>query len=235
MLIASIAVSAGRASNLARVVASLNRQTVRPDLITVWYSTSPWHLDVGWSSEPKVESEIPCEIRDVRNIGSCRKYLCALERFSGETHELLLLDDDHEWGSTVVEKLVRYKTKHDVAVTTRGWSSYEMIPNRHGQLVLHNHAIDASINTPTVVRVTNSGWATLFTTTDVDSKILDPELQESYLVAYSDEVFLSAMLPVPKVVVPQGPGWCRELPSELHQWLSPETGRAKVKQLELLK
>lgn len=236
MLVASLTTISSRQGFLQSVMDSLACQTLKPDKVLIYYSTEAWYLDEGLENEPVINTSLDVEIHKVPNIGSCRKYLFTLERYRGTDTHIILLDDDRSLGNYVFESLLDFATKSDCVATTRGWSKYNLIKNRKGEVVLDNLAVEASqVNMPQEVMIANSGWATLFKASDVDNRLFDKQLQNEYMLKYSDEVFLSAMLLKKKYVVPLSDGYRFDVANQNCLWLSPKTTEAKLKQLELIK
>jgi hypothetical protein len=236
MLVASLTTISSRQGFLQSVIDSIACQTVKPDKVLIYYSTEAWYLDEGWKTGPIINTSLDVELHKVPNIGSCRKYLFTLERYRGTNTQIVLLDDDRVWSDYVFEALLDCATKHNSVVTTRGWSRYNLIKNRKGEEILNNLAIEANeIQQPQEVVIANSGWATLFSACDVNDRLFDAQLRNEYMLMYSDEVFLSAMLQKKKYVVPLPDGFYFDVNNQNCQWLSPKTAEAKLKQLELVK
>jgi hypothetical protein len=236
MLIVSMATIASRVAFLPEILTALERQTVKPDKILIHYSSTPWHLDAGIKVMPPLNCGIPVTCRLVENVGSARKYLFALDEYKGTDTWLLFMDDDLVFGREVVASLYGYAEMQDCAVSTRGWSQYRMVPGLRGEMLFDNIAIQSDeISRPTEVFVANSGWGTLVNVSHVDARILDAALHQRYMLPYSDEIFLSSMINRRKMIVPLEKGFYHQLSHEYSgQWISQETGRAKLRQLELI-
>jgi len=238
MIVASMAVMSSRVENLNMILSSLERQTRPPDKVLLYYSVESWHLDQGmpFLSIPKIKLNI--EVIKVPNIGSCRKYLFSLERYRDTNNLILLLDDDLVWGSSVVENLFNNYKKFKCAVTTRGWSKFDILETERGKILSRNNKEDTivgdKINKPIEVMVASSGWATMFSAEDVNKKIFNQDIQFHVSLGYSDEVFLSAMLLPKKMVIPMEEGFYKILPKLSALFNAPETSLARALQMELL-
>ncbi|MES3001419.1 MAG: hypothetical protein V4787_12070 [Pseudomonadota bacterium] len=117
--------------------------------------------------------------------------------------------------------------------TTRGWSSYRLMPDAVGKPILRAAAIEGhNVQEPTRIQVANSGWATCFRAGHVDARLFDPMLHEELEMRYTDEIVLSALLAPPKYVVPMPMNFYTDLKTDVHQWRSPRSTQAKLKQLE---
>ncbi|MBI2607452.1 MAG: hypothetical protein HYW51_01350 [Candidatus Doudnabacteria bacterium] len=234
MLIVSLAVIASRISNLPEILACLERQTAPPDKILIYYSYEPWHLDSGMNEPLSVHSNLDVEMIAVPNLGSCRKYLHTINRYRHTDATVVLIDDDTVWKDDVFQALAVY-TAVGQAATTRGWSEFDILYDGLWPRFQRGRPVVAhKIWRPTEVLVPSSGWATMFRAADVNPQVLDPRLHRQYRVAYSDEIFLSAMLRARKFVVPMSEPFYRLLPTPSTLSHQQETFYAKALQTDLL-
>jgi len=236
MLIASMVAISGRQEGLQKVVDSILNQTVPPHKLFIYYSSEPWHLDEGWGAAPPLRWHPSIELVRVPNVGSARKYLYSISSFREINATIILLDDDRVWHSTVFERLLRFSVASDCVATTRGWNRYRLIENANGVPIFHDLPINGSqVMQPTRVSIANSGWATCFQTCHVSPELFSDQLQSRCELKYSDEIILSSLLSRPKYVVPMPNGFYADLRSSIHQWRSPVTTFAKLKQIRLLR
>ncbi len=233
-----MAVIDSRMGNIPKILTNLERQTRPPDKVLLHYSPEPWHHDKGISEFLIPKTKLDVEAIKVPNRGSCRKYLFSAERYQYSDASILLLDDDLLWDNRVVEILYDYQNRYRRVVGTRGWSQFEIVRDEEGRKIFQRPdaatVIGKEVAKPTEVIVTSSGWATMFYAKDVDERMFDREFQNSVQLGYSDEVFLSAMLPTSKFVVPMPTGFYRKIPAETALFRAAETPRAKALQAELL-
>jgi len=232
----SMAVSAHREHLLAQVIRSIESQTLLPRKVLIYYSKESWHLDPGWKEPPRVVSSLPLELREVRNIGSCRKYLFTLREYRRCGTPVLLIDDDIVWRDDVFATLAKAFVELGGLVTTRGWSEFRRVRNHHGDEIIDNIAVVAhEIDVPVDVDIANSGWCTLLDPGFVSDGLFEQRLHARYGVRFSDEVFLSAMCAAPKFVVPIAGRFHTRLDSDFPQWKNATSSNAKLKQLELIR
>ena len=234
MLVVSLAVIGSRLGNLSEIISCLERQTLRPDKVLIYYSTEPWHLDSGFEQAPKISSVLDIEFIPVPNLGSCRKYLFTIEQYRHTDAKILLIDDDLVWSDYVVESLAFHVDSGRVA-TTRGWSEFEITNDNGMPRFKRGPAVEGyKILEPTEVLVPSSGWATMFRASDVDPKILDRRLHKKYHVNFSDEIFLAALTDARKYVIPMPYGFFRKLNGSSELCKQPQTFYAKALQSQLL-
>lgn len=232
MIVASLAAMKARQETLVKVLESILAQSRPPDRIDVHYSEEPWHLDAGWPEPPRVPHHASIELRKVPNIGSMRKYIFTAREERRANSTIILLDDDRVWHPSVFQRLVSFVHDTDDVATTRGWSRYGLTPNRAGEPILRARAIGGeAVKVPTEVSVPNSGWATCFRAGHVDEQLFDAAMHEALDMRYSDEIALAAMLRRRKHVLPMPAGYCADLRTDVHQWLSARSTQAKLKQL----
>ena len=239
MIVVSMAVIASRAGNVARILTNLERQTYPPDKVLLYYSPTPWHHDEGISHLEIPKTRLDVETVKVPNRGSCRKYLFSAERYRYTDASILLLDDDLIFDHRLIEILHDHQNEYRRVVGTRGWSQFEIVKDENGEKIFRRPKATATIIgdeifKPTEVIVTSSGWATMFYAKDIDERMFNKELQESVQLRYSDEVFLAAMLPMSKFIIPMPHSFRRRLPVQKVLKNAPETPRAKALQAELL-
>ncbi len=238
MIIASMAVIASRVNNLGPIFNSLERQTRPPDRVLLYYSSEPWHHDEGIANLVVPKTKLEVEAIRVPNRGSCRKYLFSVERYFHTGASILLLDDDLIWDRQMVKILADHQNRHRRVVGTRGWSQFAISETlEDGKIFQRSGAttvIGKEIDKPQEVVVHSSGWATMFYAKDIDPRLFDRSLQDSVGLGYSDEVFLAAMLPRSKFVIPMPPGFCKRFKMSTALYRAPETKYAKALQAELL-
>jgi hypothetical protein len=231
-----MAVSAHRKHLLPLVIRSIDRQTLLPRRMLIYYSKEAWHLDPGWKQPPRITSRLPVELYPVSNMGSCRKYLFTLQQYRRCGTPVLLIDDDIVWRDDVFATLAGAFAELGGLVTTRGWSEFRIVRNHQGDEIIDNVAVAAhEIDAPVEVNIANSGWCTLLSPTSVLDGLFDNKLHDKYGVRYSDEVFLSAMCAARKFVVPIVGRFYERLDSDLHQWQNAISSNAKLSQLKLVK
>ena len=228
-------VSAHRKHLLPLVIRSIERQSLLPRKVLIYYSKEAWPLDRGRKEPPRVASSLPVELRLVSNMGSCRKYLFTLQEYRRCETPVLLIDDDIVWRDDVFANLAKAFAELGGLVTTRGWSEFRRVQNHHGDEIIDNIAVAADeIDAPVEVNIANSGWCTLLSPISVLDGLFDQRLHARFGVRYSDEVFLSAMCVARKFVVPIADRFYMRLNSDLHQWRNAMSSNAKLSQLELV-
>ncbi|MFA7201784.1 MAG: hypothetical protein WC099_02220 [Candidatus Paceibacterota bacterium] len=238
MLIVSMAVIASRVGNIPAILANLAHQTRVPDKVLLYYSSTPWHHDAGISRLVIPETELNVELIRVPNCGSCRKYLFTIQKYFHTNASILLLDDDLVWNEHLIEILSDYQNKYQRVVGTRGWSEFQIVENAQGEKIFQRSPETTisgkNIICPTEVTVTSSGWATMFYARDVHRSLFDFQLQKSVQLEYSDEIFLAAMLPKSKFIVPMPHIFFERIQTQTSLCRAAETLRAKALQASLL-
>jgi hypothetical protein len=232
----SMVVSAHREHLLSRVIHSIESQTLLPGKMLVYYSRESWHLDPGWKEPPRIHTSVPMELREVENMGSCRKYLFTLQEYRNRGNPILLIDDDIIWRNDVFATLAKAFANRGGVITTRGWSKFLCVRNNRGDEIIKTIGVSADeIGCPIEVDIANSGWCTLIDSSCVMDGLFDQGLHARYDVRFSDEVFLSAMCSAPKFVVPISGRFWTPLDPDLPQWKNAVSSNAKLKQLELIR
>lgn len=239
MLVVSIAVISSRVENITKILSNLEQQTHRPDKVLLYYSEDPWHHDQGIHHLIIPKTNLDVEAIEVPNYGSCRKYLFSAIRYRNTDASILLMDDDIMFDHCLIENLLDHQNVNQRVVGTRGWSDFQIIEDDKGKKIFQrpnstNTIVGNKIIKPTEVAVTSSGWATMFYAKDIDQRMFDLNLHKSIQLYYSDEIFLSAMLPVGKFVIPMPDGFRYKLPSTNALNRAIETLYAKALQAELL-
>lgn len=239
MIIVSIAVISSRLGNILPIIRNLEGQSRPPDKVLFYFSSEPWHLDAGVSGLVMTRTCLDVQAICVPNLGSCRKYIFSSLRYRMSNHSLLLLDDDLIFDRCLIETLADHQNIFRRVVAARGWKDFDLLRDEKGQEYFSRSpettVIGSKIIQPTEVAVTSSGWATMFYPADVDCRMFDRCLQQQVNLGYSDEIFLSAMLPEGKYVIPMPSGFRTKLPSEASLKHAPETRYAKALQARLLK
>ncbi len=239
MIIVSMAIIASRVCNIPAILKNLARQSRPPDKVLLHFSNEPWHHDDGISNLRLPASPLDVEAVCVPNTGSSRKYLFAAERYRRTKASILLLDDDLTWERGLIENLHDHQNAYRRVVGTRGWSQFQIVEDQlSGEMIFQRPnavtVIGKNIYKPAEVIVTSSGWATMFYAEDVNCRMFDSGLQKAVSLGYSDEVFLSAMIPYRKFVIPMSKGFYRKLKTPTALFRDPHTARAKALQAQLL-
>ncbi len=237
MIVVSMALISSRLIHLSRILRCLERQTVPPDKVLFHYSSEPCHHDSGIKNLVLPSSTLDIEAVKVPNVGSSRKYLFSADRYRNTNASILLLDDDLLWDRRLVEILRDHQNKFRRVVGTRGWSTFRIVEENGNKVFQRNMSDTVKCNLIYKLKevlVTSSGWATMFYASDVDPAMFDPHLQKDVMLKYSDEIFLAAMIPHEKFVVPMPRNFRKQLNTESALCRNPLTLRAKALQAELL-
>lgn len=234
MIVVSMAIIRSRINNVPKILACLEKQTVRPDKVILYFSEEPWHMDEGFSDPPEFRTSLDLEVVKVPNYGSCRKYLFTAQRFRWADVAIVLLDDDLIWSHNLIEMLYADLDKFG-CVTTRGWSDFKIVSDGYEPIFQRGAVIEGySIDHPTEVKVASSGWATMFKAKDVDYRLFDTRLHQSCQIGYSDEIFLSAMLQTAKYVLPFKKGLFQKIKSGSALCRLQKTAQVKAIQAGML-
>ncbi len=141
-VVISLTTISSRLDLLKKVIVSLFEQSVKPDIIHVFYSTTPLFYDLGITHQQirEIESELQlvnvCHIQLIftptENIGSYRKLIPALKIY--HNHIVITVDDDHEHEQNFIAKYL------DI------YQTYSCIVCSGGKVVNFNNLIDSEFS-----------------------------------------------------------------------------------------
>lgn len=128
-IIISMTIISQRIKNLPSILNRLGEQTMKPDIVYVFYSNDPYLIDEGISDTDikKQLSNIPQHLNvkfiKTENIGPFRKILPLLERHPvdvSEPYVFITIDDDVSYPRSLVNDLYNLFIEHHTVVGFRG-------------------------------------------------------------------------------------------------------------------
>lgn len=192
-IIVSLTTYPKRMPTIYKVIASLFRQTYKPDKIILWLSEDQF---------PAKENEIPWELQEYVDKGleirfceddmrSHKKYLYAMKEFPEDI--VVTVDDDLLYPNNMVEILVKSYLTYPNAVSAM--RTHLMCITRDGEISLYDEWIKEYpniVNTPCMQLLATSGAGTLFPPHSLDEHAFNTEAIKK-LTYNADDLWLKIM------------------------------------------
>jgi len=171
-IIISLTTIDSRLEYLKNTLISIFNQTFLPDIIHVWYSSEPFLLDNGITSEKITQFIKDIQLVNIKfvklifqkteNIGSYRKLIPSLKLYTNSI--IITIDDDHELAETFIEKYIyewnkhkciicswgrifdlhRLQEKKQVVIESLNQPIYHVVPEGFGGILYHTSMFDSS-------------------------------------------------------------------------------------------
>lgn len=192
-IIISLTTYPKRIPTVYKVIASLFKQTYKPDRIILWLSENQFRnkeKDIPWELQEYVGKGLEiCFVED--DMRAHKKYLYAMKEFPDDI--VITVDDDLLYPNNMVEMLVNSYLKYPNAVSAM--RTHLMTIKKHGEISLYKEWLKEYphiVNTPCMQLLATSGAGTLFPPHSLDEQAFNTEAIKKCAIN-ADDLWLKIM------------------------------------------